>query len=44
MNKKVGMSQNWAEIGPKFVKLAKYWYYVHYETKKYIIKYKMRVI
>ena len=31
--KKIGMSQNQAEIELKFVKIGKNWYYVHFETK-----------
>ena len=34
--KKLGVSQNWAKLGQNLSKLAKSWYYAHYETKKYM--------
>ena len=43
LNKKVGMSQNWAKICQNWQNLVKIWYYVYFETKKYIKKYKFRL-
>ena len=38
------LGRNWAESCQNWQKLVKNWYYVYFETKKYIKNYKMRVM